>query len=343
LVIGNILTGAAPGGAVEFDNDARRRSTAGALGRRLIITTEANETTSSQPVCSRCNMAVEAEAEFCNHCGNKIGPHRHVPWWHLHRRLFNWTLAWAYKPSAAVALFVLSFAESSFFPIPPDVLLMPLVLGNRKKWVRYAFTCSLASVMGAVFGFAIGMFLWGQVGDFFHDRVPGFGRDEIVLVAQPDQVVEGFVDQESLQLDGIWGVELTDPVNLDGGDQTFPLEAVDVDESKVHAFSRIGKLYESYNFGIVFTAGFTPIPFKVITVTAGIFGTGEQVANPTVFFLVFLVASTISRSARFFLVAGLMRKYGSKITPFIDKYFNWLALLFMALLVGGFAVIKYVL
>ena len=72
------------------------------------------------------------------------------------------------------------------------------------------------------------------------------------------------------------------------------------------------------------------------------FGTGEQVANPLLFFAVFLIASTVSRSARFFLVAGLMRKYGPTITPFIDKYFNWLALLFMALLIGGIVILKYV-
>ena len=287
-------------------------------------------------------MTIAADAEFCEHCGAKVGQHKHVPWWHVHRRVYDWTLAWAYRPSAAVALFILSFAESSFFPIPPDVLLMPLVLGNRKRWIRYAFICSLASVLGAVFGFGIGMFLWGQVGDFFHDNVPGFGRDEVALVAHADEPIEGFVDQGSLELKGIWDVSLTDPVRIDGGAKEFPLAAVDVDASKVHPFSRIGKLYEQYNFWIVFTAGFTPLPFKVITVTAGVFGTGEQVANPLLFFAVFLIASTVSRSARFFLVAGLMRKYGPTITPFIDKYFNWLALLFAVLLIGGFIAISYI-
>ncbi|MBL7132496.1 MAG: hypothetical protein ISS78_00225, partial [Phycisphaerae bacterium] len=103
--------------------------------------------------CPRCKLTVSADVEFCSHCGAKIGEHKPVPWWHLHRRLYDWTLGWAYRPSAGAALFVLSFAESSFFPIPPDVLLMPLVLGNRRKWFRYAFLCSLASVLGAVAGF----------------------------------------------------------------------------------------------------------------------------------------------------------------------------------------------
>ena len=236
-------------------------------------------------VCPRCNMTVKPGGEYCHHCGARVGEHKHVPWWHLHRRIYDWTLAWAYRPSAAVALFVLSFAESSFFPIPPDVLLMPLVLGNRKKWFRYAFLCSLASVTGAVFGFLIGWLAWNAgVDRLFYNYVPGF----------------------------------TEKV-----------------------FQDVSGLYQEYNFWIVFTAGFTPIPFKVITITAGVFGTGSQVSNPGMFFAVFLVAATISRSARFFLVAGLMRIFGPKITPFIDRYFNWLALLFTALLIGGFVVIKY--
>jgi membrane protein YqaA with SNARE-associated domain len=210
-----------------------------------------------------------------------------VPAWHLHRRIYDWTLGWAYRPSAAIALFCLSFAESSFFPIPPDVLLMPLVLGNRKRWLRYATICSVASVLGAVFGFCIGWLLWeGGVDKLFYNYVPGFTPD---------------------------------------------------------VFNRVSAMYETWNFWIVFTAGFTPIPFKVITITAGVFGTGEKVASPGAFFAVFLIAAIVSRSARFFLVAGLMRVFGPKITPFIEKYFNWLALLFTFLLIGGFVVIKYVL
>jgi len=231
-------------------------------------------------------MKVSIEAAFCEHCGAKMGPHKKAPWYHLHRRLYDWTLAWAYRPTAAVALFVLSFAESSFFPIPPDVLLMPLVLGNRTKWLRYASLCSLASVMGALFGFFIGWQLWtAGVDDFFFKYVPGFTPE---------------------------------------------------------VFDRVSGLYEQYNFWIVFTAGFTPIPFKVITVTAGVFGTGPTVENPALFFAVFVVAAAVSRSARFFIVSGLMWKFGPKITPFIDRYFNWLALAFTVLLVGGFVVIKFV-
>jgi len=198
--------------------------------------------------------------------------------------MYDWVLAWAYKPSANLVLFILSFAESSFFPIPPDVLLMPLVLGNRRKWVKYATTCSVASVLGAMAGFLIGWVLWDAgVDEIFYKYVPGFTED---------------------------------------------------------VYTKVSGWYEKYNFWIVFTAGFTPIPFKVITITAGVFGTGDQVDNPALFFSIFFVASAVSRSARFFIVAGLMRAFGPKITPFVDKYFNKLALLLMALIIGGFAVIK---
>ena len=83
---------------------------------------------------------------------------------------------------------------------------------------------------------------------------------------------------------------------------------------------------------MVFTAGFSPLPFKLITITAGVC---------RINFMIFIVAAVISRSARFFLVAWLMHHFGPTITPFIDKYFNWLAFLFVALLVGGFIVVKY--
>ena len=242
---------------------------------------------STQPprLCPRCDMHVGEGAGFCRHCGARLEGYRKPPWWHLHRRLYDWTLAWAYRPSAGCALFGLSFAESSFFPIPPDVLLIPLVLGNRRRWRHYAFLCSLASVLGAVAGFLIGWGAWeGGVKNLFFNYVPGFDRK---------------------------------------------------------VFDDVSNLYSKYNFWIVFTAGFTPIPFKVITITAGVFGTGPAVANPWVFFLVFLIAAVVSRSARFFLVAGLMRGFGAAITPLIDKYFNWLALAFVIILVGGFIVIKY--
>ena len=99
-------------------------------------------------------------------------------------------------------------------------------------------------------------------------------------------------------------------------------------------FYHVKSLYDSYNFWIIFTAGFTPLPFKVITITAGAFNVN---------FGMFLIASLLSRSARFFLVGGLLSYFGESVKGFIDKYFNILAIIFMLLLIGGFMAFKYLL
>lgn len=200
-----------------------------------------------------------------------------VAWWHLHRRLYDWVVHFADTRHGTTALFILSFAESSFFPIPPDVLLAPLTLGAPKKWFKFALACSIASVLGGVLGYCIGMFLWSMIGPWAYAH---FG-------------VIGLTDAN---------------------------------------FVKFQQWYDSYDFWIVFTCGFTPLPYKVCTISAG-------VAN--ISFLGFLIASTISRSARFFLVAGLFGWKGEKIRPVIEKYFNWFSLAFVAALVGGFLVIKW--
>lgn len=197
-------------------------------------------------------------------------------WWHWHRRLYNWVIHFADTPYGERALFLLSFAESSFFPVPPDVLLAPLTLGAPKKWLRFALFCSIASVLGGVFGYLIGMLLWDQIGQWFFAHLGAIGFTQ----ANFDKFQAG---------------------------------------------------YQKYDFWIVFTCGFTPLPYKVCTITAGI---------ARIMFPGFLIASALSRSARFFLVAGLFGWKGEQIRPFIDKYFNWLSLLFVILLIGGFAVLK---
>jgi len=197
------------------------------------------------------------------------------------RRLYDWILHWAETKYGVPALFLLALAESSFFPIPPDVLLIPLALGARSKAIRFALVCSVASIVGGIAGYGIGYFSWwsgaeaySAVALFFFNHIPGF----------TEQV-----------------------------------------------FLNIQEKYEIYNFLIVFTAGFTPIPFKIITISAGAF---------SVNFPMFLLASTVSRSARFFLVAVLIRQFGEPITVFIDKYFNVLSIIFTLLLIGGFLVLK---
>lgn len=193
----------------------------------------------------------------------------------LLKKLYDWVLHWAETPYGPMALFLLALAESSFFPIPPDPLLIALCLGAIKKSWRFALYASIASVIGGMIGYLIGYAIWDLVDSFFFSYVPGF--------------------TESL-------------------------------------FQKVMVNFHTYGFWYVFSAGFTPIPYKVFTIASGVFRLN---------FLLFLLASTISRSLRFFLVAGLFRKFGPSIKGFIDKYFNWLALLFFILLFGGFLVIKY--
>lgn len=199
------------------------------------------------------------------------------------RRLYDWVLHWAETPHGLYALFILAFIESSFFPIPPDALLIALILGAISRAFRFALVCTIGSLLGAVLGFAIGHFVWwdgvnefSSTALFFFDKVPGF---------------------------------------------------------TVQAFERIKTLYDKWNFWIIFTAGFTPLPYKIFTISAGAFDIN---------FFMFMIASIIGRSARFFAVAFLIWKFGENIKEFIDKYFNWLALLFTILLIGGFFVIKLI-
>ena len=199
------------------------------------------------------------------------------------RNLYDWVLKWSNSKYGPLMLGLMAFAEASFFPIPPDVLLIPLALGLRTKAFRLAFICSLGSILGAIFGYVIGSYLWWEgVNQFswlarlFFDVIPGFTPE---------------------------------------------------------IFYSIQAKYEIWNFWIVFTAGFTPIPFKVITISAGAFDIN---------FILFVIASTLSRSARFFLLSALIWKFGEPMRVFIDKYFNLLAIIFMILLIGSFVLIKYV-
>lgn len=190
------------------------------------------------------------------------------------RSLYDWVLSWAETPYGAVALFLLAMAEASFFPIPPDVLLLPLCVGKRASALRFAAICTAGSVIGGAIGYAIGWGAWGAVDQLFYSYVPGFSEDK---------------------------------------------------------FTMVGGLYDQYNFWIVFVAAFTPIPYKVITIAAGVF----QISFP-----MFMVASLVGRGARFFLVAGMLYFFGEPIRGFIDRWFNLLVVAFTILLIGGFALLK---
>ena len=194
------------------------------------------------------------------------------------KRLYDWVLSWGNSRWGALALFILAFAESSFFPIPPDVLLIALCLGVVTKAFRYAAICLSGSIVGAMIGYAIGFFLWQNP------------SGEYTALAN-------------------WFFQ-----------HVFSVES----------FQNVGALYDKYNFWIVFTAGFTPLPYKLFTISGGLFHIN---------FVMFLIASVVSRGLRFFLIAGLIWKFGAPIKSFIDKYFNLLAIAFTVLLVGAFFVV----
>jgi len=189
------------------------------------------------------------------------------------RRLYDWVLRWAQTPYGSWALFLLAFCESSFFPIPPDILLIALAVAIPKKSFKYALVCSAGSVLGGCFGYLIGWQFMSSV-----------------------------------------GVHIVDFYGL---------------SSKVEYIAALYNKYDAWAVGI---AGFTPIPYKVFTISAGFF---------KIKFSVFILASMVSRSARFFLVGGLIYVFGPGIQDFIDKYFNTLVIAFTVLLILGFVVIKY--
>jgi membrane protein YqaA with SNARE-associated domain len=188
------------------------------------------------------------------------------------RRLYDWVLKWADTPYGTPALAVLSFAESSFFPVPPDVLLMALALSRPKRAFYYAGVCAVASVLGGMLGYFLG---WK------------------------------FMEVIGLPILDLYGA--TDK------------------------FEYIQALYQQYDAWAVGIAGFTPIPYKVFTIAAG-----AALIN----FPVFVLASIVGRSGRFFLVAALFYFYGPNVKSLIDKYFNILSIAFVVLLVAGFFVIR---
>ncbi len=188
------------------------------------------------------------------------------------KRLYDWVLSWADTRYGTPALAILAFTESSFFLIPPDILLMALSLGKPKRTFYFAAVCTAGSVLGGLAGYYIG---W-----HFMDLI---------------------------------GVRILEMYGL-------------VDE-----FEQLGSLFNQYDAIAVFIAGFTPVPYKVATISAGVFHVN---------ILTFILASVVSRGARFFAIAGLIYFFGSKIKTFIGKYFNIIAIIFTILLIGGFLISK---
>lgn len=189
------------------------------------------------------------------------------------RGLYDWTMKWADTPQSLTALFLIAIAESSVFPIPPDVLLIAIVAANTRRWLAAAFLCSAGSLIGAALGYAIGAMAFDAVG-------------------QP--IIDFYHAQEA------WNTVVA---------------------------------YYTGDVGLWFMlfAAFSPIPFKVATIAAGATGMA---------FWPFLVISLIGRSARFFLVAAILRIYGAPVRALIEKHFDAFALAFLVLLVAGFLVIR---
>lgn len=190
------------------------------------------------------------------------------------RKSYDWVLHWSETPYGPAALFLVAFIESSFFPIPPDVLLIALALGLPKKSFRFALMCTIGSVLGGMFGYYIGMTFFDLIGQRILDFYGAMAR-----------------------------------------------------------FEQVQELYRQYGVWVVGIAGFTPIPYKVFTIASGVFSMN---------FPLFVVVSFFSRGARFFIVAGLIWKFGEPIKSFIDKYFNVLSIAFFVILILGFVVIKMI-
>ena len=188
------------------------------------------------------------------------------------RRLYDWTLDLAGHRHALWALFFVAVIESSFFIVPPDVLLIPMVLAARNRAWLIAGVCTAGSVLGGVLGYGIGMFAFDTLGrpilEMYH---------------------------------------------------------------AVAKFEEIRGLYNEHGALIVFSAGFSPIPYKVFTIASGF-------ADMNI--VTFTLASIFGRGARFFLVAALLWKFGEPIKTFIEKYLAQLTLAFVALVAGGFFALK---
>jgi len=191
------------------------------------------------------------------------------------RRLYDWTMALAARPRAEWALAAVAFAESSFFPIPPDILLIPMVLADRTRAWRYAMVATIASLIGGLAGYLIGAFVFDQVG-------------------RPLLEFYGYSAR----------------------------------------FEEFAAMYNDWGVWIVFTAGITPFPYKVITIASGT--TGLDI-------VVFMAASLAARGGRFFIVAALLYWVGPPVRAFIERRLGLVFTLFVVLLVGGFVVARYML
>ena len=171
------------------------------------------------------------------------------------KKLFDKCIDWAGRKYANFALAIVSFIESSFFPIPPDVMIIPMVIAKKQHFVKIALIATTFSVLGGLFGYLIGYIFFNEIG-FKIFEIYGYENVDV----------------------------LKDMFSTKGGMLSW--------------------------FGLLFTAGFTPLPFKILTITSGFI-------HYNIF--VFILTCVVTRGLRFFLVAFLTNKFGLKIGPFLEK------------------------
>ena len=188
------------------------------------------------------------------------------------KNLYDWTLVKSRHPKAPWFLGLISFIESSFFPIPPDIILIPMIIAKKTNAFFYAFICTSSSVLGGIVGYIIGYFLFSSLGVFIINYY-------------------GLADQ----------------------------------------FIVFETYYLKYGIWIVLGAGFTPFPFKFITIASGVFGLN---------IFLFIIVSILARGMRFYLIATLLKIFGQIIENLINKYFNILASIFFILLIGSIVILK---
>lgn len=190
------------------------------------------------------------------------------------KKIYDWTIIKSQHPKAAWFLSLISFAESSFFPIPPDVILIPMIIGKRTNAFLYALICTVSSVLGAIAGYLIGAYLYSSLGSI-----------------------------------------IIDYYNL------------------TNQFMQFENYYLKYGVLIILGAGFTPFPFKFITIASGVFSLN---------IFLFIIVCIIARSLRFFLIAILLKIFGEIIEKTINKYFNILVSAFFVLLIGSIMILKII-
>jgi membrane protein YqaA with SNARE-associated domain len=190
------------------------------------------------------------------------------------RRLYDWVIRMAEHPKSLWVLAGVSFAESSFFPIPPDLMLGPMAAMEPSKWLRYAFTCTVASVLGGLLGYAIGMFLMESIGGAILNF---FGY---------------------------------------AGERRAELEA----------------LYAEWGAWVIFIKGLTPIPYKLVTIVSG------ALAYPLHWFV---IASILTRGARFLAVAWIFQRFGPQIAPVLEKRLGLVLIVVAVAIIAAVIALRY--